>query len=60
MDQRVTAKRSDGTWGQGTLIGPGYVEGPSDIWLDGMSEPRRVEVGDWEYLPNSEQEDGPC
>lgn len=60
MDQRVKVRLHDGTWAGGTLIGPGYVEGPSDIWVDATSEPRRVEVGDWEYLPDSVQEGGPC
>lgn len=42
----------------GTLTGPEYAEGPSEVLLDGMAPARLIDRDDWEYLPDEEQETG--
>lgn len=39
----------------GTLTGPEYSEGPSEILLDGMAPARLIDRPDWEYLPDDVQ-----
>jgi hypothetical protein len=40
----------------GTLIGPGFSHGDSEILLDGLKPARLVDRADWDYLPVDEQE----
>lgn len=51
-------RRPDGELAKGTVTGPLFPYGPSDVLVDGTTPSRPVEAGDWELLPPSEQDGG--
>ena len=53
---RVKAKRADGQYAHGTLVGPAFSRGPVKVLFDSTWPAREVAEGDWELLP--EEQDG--
>lgn len=49
-------RRPDGEPAVGTAVGPLFSHGPSDVLVDGTFPSRPVESGDWELLPDVEQD----
>lgn len=52
---RVTVTLPSGKQARGTLIGPAYSHGPSDVLIDATWPSRPVDRSDWDYLPDRQE-----